>query len=821
MTDKMDYREKFLKLKRALFDKCYASLNSKQRDAVFSVNGPLLILAGAGSGKTTVLVKRVVFIIKYGNAYFDETVPEYVDDKYIEEMENALADNDISSAENMLQDFACEPCRPYRMLAITFTNKAANEIKTRLSSALDDEDAAKDIWAGTFHSICMRILRANCELIGYKKEFTIYDADDTKKAVSAAMKRCHIDEKQMPLKSVINAISKAKDRLLSPIAYAKEAGSDFRLSRIARIYAEYQLAMINSNAMDFDDIIVNTVKLLKQEPEVLEFYQKKFKYVCVDEYQDTNEAQFVLTSLLAGGFGNLMVVGDDDQSIYKFRGATIDNILNFDKSFSSAKVIKLEQNYRSTATILDAANAVIANNTGRKGKRLWTQGARGEKITVRRLEDENHEARSIADTVNKLVGDGKREYRDFAILYRNNAQSNSIERALAKAAIPYRMLGGVRFTDRKEIRDAVAYMQLVANHSDRERLLRIINEPKRKIGGVTIDAVAQIAFEQGCSLFDVIEHASSYTALSRSAASLEAFAALINSLTVKSKHLSLPDLFDAILDDSGYRNMIIMAGEEEKDRLDNLEEFKSSIIEYVNKTEEPTLMGFLEENALVADVDRYDESADAVVLMTVHSAKGLEFPVVIIPGFEDGIFPSMQTVMGTNDDMEEERRLAYVALTRAKEQIYIMYTKHRLLYGQTQANPLSRFVTEIPEQYTLREQKDFGTGTYGNNFGVRTYYSEKTASQPTGRATASTPYRNAPPRRPLEEQTTIGKPIFEKKPLNERIIFNPGDRVKHQTFGEGEILSARNMGADVLYEVMFDRVGTKKLMATYAKLQKI
>lgn len=817
----MEFKDKYLKLKRALFDKCYASLNSKQRDAVFHVNGPLLILAGAGSGKTTVLVKRVVFIIKYGNAYWDETIPEYVDDKYIEEMENALADSDISSAENMLQDFACEPCRPYRMLAITFTNKAANEIKTRLSSALDDEDAAKDIWAGTFHSICMRILRANCELIGYKKEFTIYDADDTKKAVSAAMKRCHIDEKQMPLKSVINAISKAKDRLLSPKAYAAEVGSDFRLSRIARIYAEYQSAMINSNAMDFDDIIVNTVKLLKQEPEVLEFYQKKFKYVCVDEYQDTNEAQFVLTSLLAGGFGNLMVVGDDDQSIYKFRGATIDNILNFDKSFSSAKVIKLEQNYRSTATILDAANAVIANNTGRKGKRLWTQGARGEKITVRRLEDENHEARNIADTVNKLVGDGEREYRDFAILYRNNAQSNSIERALAKAAIPYRMLGGVRFTDRKEIRDAVAYMQLVANHSDRERLLRIINEPKRKIGGVTIDAVAQIALEQGCSLFDVIEHASSYTALSRSAASLEAFASLINSLTVKSKHLSLPDLFDAILDDSGYRNMIIMAGEEEKDRLDNLEEFKSSIIEYVNKTEEPTLMGFLEENALVADVDRYDESADAVVLMTVHSAKGLEFPVVIIPGFEDGIFPSMQTVMGTNDDMEEERRLAYVALTRAKEQIYIMYTKHRLLYGQTQANPLSRFVTEIPEQYTSREEKDFSSGSYSNGYGAKIYYSERTAPQQPAKAAPSTPYRNAPPRRPLEEQTTIGKPIFEKKPLNKRIIFNPGDRVKHQTFGEGEILSARNMGADVLYEVMFDRVGTKRLMATYAKLQKI
>ena len=817
----MDFSQKYIKLKRALFEKCYASLNARQRDAVFSVNGPLLVLAGAGSGKTTVLVKRVVFIIKYGNAYWDESVPEYVDDRYIQEMEYALTCSDISVAEDMLQDFSCEPCRPYRMLAITFTNKAANEIKARLATALDDEDAAKDIWAGTFHSICMRILRANCELIGYKKEFTIYDADDTKKAISAAMKRCNIDEKQLPLKSVISAISRAKDRLLTPSAYAAEVGGDFRLSRIAKIYAEYQAAMIASNAMDFDDIIVNTVRLFKTNPDVLEYYRKKFRYVCVDEYQDTNEAQFVLTSMLASGFDNLMVVGDDDQSIYKFRGATIGNILSFDKHFESAKVIKLEQNYRSTSTILDAANAVIANNAGRKGKRLWTDGERGEKITIRRLEDENYEARSIADTVNKAVGDGNRAYRDFAILYRNNAQSNAIERALAKSAIPYRMLGGVRFTDRKEIRDAVAYLQLIANHSDRERLLRIINEPRRKIGEATINAVAQIAAEQGCSLFDVIENAKDYTALSRSLSSLEGFASLINSLTVKSKHLSLPDLFDAVLDDSGYRDMIVLAGPEEKDRLDNLEEFKSSIIEYVSKTEEPTLMGFLEENALVADVDRYDESADAVVLMTVHSAKGLEFPVVIIPGFEDGIFPSMQTVVGTSDDMEEERRLAYVALTRAKQQIYIMYTKHRLLYGQTQANPLSRFVAEIPEQYTERENEDMGRGMYGSSFGVKTYYSEKSGIVNQHRNTASTGFNRGGGRVSSVADTTIGKPIFEKKPEANKTIFKPGDRVKHHSFGEGEILSAREMGADVLYEVMFDKVGTKRLMATYARLQKI
>ena len=817
----MDLSQKYIKLKRALFEKCYASLNARQRDAVFSVNGPLLVLAGAGSGKTTVLVKRVVFIIKYGNAYWDESIPEYVDERYVAEMEEALRSPDASLAEDMLQDFSSDPCRPYRMLAITFTNKAANEIKARLAAALDDEDAAKDIWAGTFHSVCMRILRANCELIGYKKEFTIYDADDTKKAISAAMKRCNIDEKQLPLKSVIANISQAKDRLLSPRDYAAEVGADFRLSRIAKIYAEYQSAMVASNAMDFDDIIVNTVKLFKTNPDVLEFYRKKFRYVCVDEYQDTNEAQFVLTSMLASGFGNIMVVGDDDQSIYKFRGATIGNILNFDRHFSDAKVIKLEQNYRSTSTILDAANAVIANNTGRKGKRLWTDGAIGEKITVRRLEDENREARSIVDTVNKAVGDGKREYRDFAILYRNNAQSNAIERALAKSGVPYRMLGGVRFTDRKEIRDAVAYLQLIANHSDRERLLRIINEPRRKIGDATINAVSQIAAEQGCSLFDVIENARNYTALSRSLSSLEGFASLINSLTVKSKHLSLPDLFDAVLDDSGYRDMIILAGPEEKDRLDNLEEFKSSIIEYVNKTEEPTLMGFLEENALVADVDRYDESADAAVLMTVHSAKGLEFPVVIIPGFEDGIFPSMQTLVGTNDDIEEERRLAYVALTRAKQQIYIMYTKHRMLYGQTQANPLSRFVAEIPEQYTQKENEDMGRGMYGSGYGIKTYYSERSGGIVQPQTGVSGGYNKGYNRPAMATDTTIGKPIFEKKAESNKIIFKPGERVKHHSFGEGEILSARQMGADVLYEVMFDKVGTKRLMATYARLQKI
>ena len=451
----MDFNERFLKLKRALFDKCYASLNPKQREAIYTVNDPLLVLAGAGSGKTTVLVKRVVFLIKYGNAYYTDFVPEFADESYLAEMEAALSDRDITAAEEMLPDFTYNACPPYRILAITFTNKAANEIKERLVSALGDEDVAKDIWAGTFHSICMRILRVNCEKIGYKRDFSIYDTDDQKKAVSTAMKRCMVDEKQFPIKSVITAISHAKDRLLTPEKYADEAGGDYRQSKIARVYAEYQRALRESNVMDFDDIIMNTVKLLRIDSEILNYYQKKFKYVCVDEYQDTNEAQFVLTAMLAGGFRNLMVVGDDDQSIYKFRGATIGNILNFDKTYSDAKIIKLEQNYRSTGTILDAANAVIANNKGRKGKKLWTDGDVGEKITIRRLQDQNLEAKDIVDIVYNAVAKKGRSYRDFAVLFRTNAQSNSIERAFAKSAVPYRMLGGVRFSDRKEIRDAV------------------------------------------------------------------------------------------------------------------------------------------------------------------------------------------------------------------------------------------------------------------------------------------------------------------------------------------------------------------------------
>ena len=820
--------QRYLSVKRRLFDKAFTELNERQREAVFTVNNPLLILAGAGSGKTTVLVRRIAFIIRYGNAYFSDYVPYGTDDARIAELERAMMLQPEAIREHILPQFANNTCEPYRVLAITFTNKAANEIKERLARMFPDEEhTATDIWAGTFHSICVRILRQHGERMGYRPGFTIYDADDTKKAMLAAMKRLNIDEKLLSVKTVIHAVSHAKDKLLSPDAFALEAGQDYRQKQVARVYEEYQRYLRESNALDFDDIIMQTVLLLRRYPEICEAYQRRFRYVCVDEFQDTNVAQMQLTVLLTNPTTrNLMVVGDDDQSIYRFRGATIENILTFDKTFPDAKIIKLEQNYRSTGNILDAANAVISNNRGRKGKTLWTSSGAGAKIRLKLCDDQNMEARYLVDAVSRAVAKKEATYRDFAILYRTNAQSQSIEKAFARAAVPYRVLGGTRFTDRKEIRDVVAYLQLISNHDDNTRLMRIINEPRRKIGAKTLETIALIAAEQECSQFSVIERADSFVALKNSAATLLNFAGIINDLSHLAQSTPLDALFDLMLEKTGYRQMLVAAGPEEADRLENLDEFKSGILEYMQNNDDPSLTGFLEETALVADVDRYDETADAVVMMTVHSAKGLEFPVVFLPGMEEGLFPSMQTITEGQTEMEEERRLAYVAITRAKKELCILHTRNRLLYGQTMYNPVSRFVSEIPE--SLIEKLDEGQantirvgqnrygdytygqhGSYGNNYNApvqqkRTYYSESTART---QQTPSFGKSTAIPTRPMSSGT--------------REVFAPGDRVKHMNFGEGEILSVKSMGADTLYEIMFDTVGTKKLMATYAKLKKL
>ena len=803
---------RYLRAKRKLFDIYYSELNAPQREAVFTANGSLLVLAGAGSGKTTVLVKRIVFLVKYGNAYYSDYVPHNLNEEKVAQLERAVLSAPKETIEQILPEFISAPCAPWQMLAITFTNKAANEIKSRLAAAMDDEESAKSIWAGTFHSVCMRILRSYGDRLGYAQGFAIYDANDTKGAISSVMKNLNIDERALPIKSVISEISKAKDNLFTPEDYELEYGiKDFRKKQIAKVYKAYQAHLKNSNALDFDDIIMQTVFLLRDHKDVREYYQNKFRYVSVDEFQDTNHAQFTLTAFLCGGHKNIMVVGDDDQSIYRFRGAVIENILGFDRKYKNTKVIKLEQNYRSTGVILDAANAIISKNQGRKGKNLWTDRKGGSNISLKLCEEQNSEARYIVDKISDLVASKQYSFRDCAILYRTNAQSSTIERVFAKSAIPYRMLGGLRFNDRKEIRDIVAYLQFIVNPADSERMKRIINEPKRGIGNTTVEGVLAISREQEKSVFDVMKNADQYVALARSATKLKVFASMIGYLRgLLESDISLEAFVNQVLDKSGYKQMLIDAGEEEKERVENIEEFVSGVIEYEKSNEEPTLVGFLEENALVADVDKYDETADAVVMMTVHSAKGLEFPVVFLPGMEDGLFPGMQTMMADPSEMEEERRLAYVALTRAKDRVYITYTKNRMLYGRTSYNPLSRFVSEIPDELIDEELAYAPRADYGHG----SYYSSAPRSYITNsQVTTPEPKRRAP--------ESYGAPTAPKPAAKQGLDFKEGDRVFHGTFGAGEILSAKPMGADVLYEVIFDKAGTKKLMGTYARLKKL
>lgn len=819
------YEKRFLSAKREIFQKAYGYLNSKQRDAVFAVNGPLLILAGAGSGKTTVLVKRIAFIIKYGNAYHSDDIPREMDmnEETVSFFEQFASAQDKPEPA-FLCGFASEPCPPWQVLAITFTNKAANEIKSRLCTELDDESIAKDVWAGTFHSICVRILRTHAQKLGYGAGFTIYDTEDTKKAVANAIKECNIDEKVLSVKSAINAISRAKEQLLTPDGYANSFNStDHKAKLIHRVYTVYQQRLADSNAMDFDDIIMQTVFLLRDFEEVRTYYQRKFKYVSVDEFQDTNKAQLILTELLSSGYRNLMVVGDDDQSIYRFRGATIENILNFDKHYPDAKVIRLEQNYRSTDVIIGAANEVIRHNQGRHEKTLWTEKSGGDKITVRRLDDQNAEVRYILDVIRRQVQSGAHEFRDYAILYRTNAQSSTIERAFAKSGIPYRMLGGTRFNDREEIRDITAYLQLICNHSDRERLKRIINKPRRKIGGTTVDAIEEIADAEGVSMFEVIENCQRYIALARSAKSLLEFAALINELTLIMQEEPLDVFVKETMERSGYRRSIEEKGEEEKDRLDNLDEFLSGVIDYMKRADEPTLTGFLEDNALVTDVDKYDETADAVVMMTVHSSKGLEFPVVFIPGMEDGIFPGLQTVMEGPAAIEEERRLAYVAITRAKKELYILSAESRLLYGRTSYNPPSRFLLDIPEKYIDTPKRSSAAKQAGDIGTSGRWYDPGHSAQPS---VGSYHSQSGEARSAKDKYTDRSSSDRSASKASERTAqkverLGVGDRVRHITFGDGDILSVSPVGADVIYEIMFDNVGIKKLMGTYAKLKKL
>ena len=796
--DHMQLLDRYHAIKRQLFDRYYHTMNEKQREALYCVNGPLLVLAGAGTGKTTVLVNRIAHIIRYGNAYEDCSDVPGITQQSLAAMEEALS---LPPQElcPLLSEYAVSPCPPWAVLAITFTNKAANEIKERLAALLGEQ--AEEIWAGTFHSICMRILRRYGDRVGYAPGFTIYDTDDCKKVVAECLKQQNIDEKQLPIKQVLNAVSRAKDQLQTPEDFSALAGSDFRKSQIATVYELYQKKLQDANALDFDDIIMQTVFLLRSCEEARSYYQGRFRYVMVDEYQDTNHAQFYLTALLGGKFQNLMVFGDDDHIIYKFRGATIENILQFDKTYPAANVIKLEQNYRSTERILAAANSVIRNNFGRRGKELWCRGEQGEPIVVRRLDNQLDEAKYIVDKIMELKIREKRNFSDFAVLYRMNAQSLNLEQIFAKSGLPHRLLGGVRFYERKEVKDILSYLAVIHNPRDDLRLRRIINEPKRKIGEATVTALNNIAAFEGVSMFEAMKHAQSYTAIAKSAGKLNEFVALIEQLQKIEREEPLSILFRKTIELSGYRDMLVRGGAAEEDRLQNIEELVSNAVEYEQRTENATLESYLEEISLVSDIDNYDKEADAVVLMTIHSAKGLEFPVVFLPGMEEGVFPSSQSSLYP-EELEEERRLAYVAITRAKERLYATHVRERLLYGKTQFNPRSRFIDEIPEEYLLQEQP-------------------RHREEPIE---AAIPQEPAYPSK--KRKKTISDEFFRRSDLSAAVgktrsyeRFAVGQRVSHLTFGKGTVLSVREVGADLLYEIAFDTIGTKKLMATYAKLR--
>ncbi len=806
----------YLHQRRRVLERVFSRMNAPQREAVFRTEGPLLILAGAGSGKTTVLVNRIAHLVRFGNAYHSNDIPPFLPDNAAETLRR-YADGELPLDYGIDALCAVDPCPAWRILAITFTNKAAGELKDRLEAMLGED--GRQVMAGTFHAFCARVLRQDGGALGYSSHFTIYDTDDSRRLMKECMKAVGVEERTLGHKAILSEISRAKDSLLSPDEYAASVGEDFRLKKVAACYQLYQKRLRDADAMDFDDLLVRTVELFETEPTVLQKYQKRFKYLMIDEYQDTNHAQYRFVSLLAQASRNLCVVGDDDQSIYKFRGATIENILNFEEQFSPCTVIRLEQNYRSTQNILDAANAVIAKNRNRKPKTLWTQNGKGELLQWHTLDNEDEEGRFIARTVLDKVAEG-RHYRDMAVLYRANAQSNAIERSLIKSGIPYRILGGHRFNDTKEVRDAIAYLRVINNPDDSVSLRRIINEPKRGIGDTTLDKASALAAEQGVSLYTVLAHADEYAALSRAASHILPFICMMNGLrdTLQEQELSLHLLYMDMLEKTGYLAMWKAAGEAEADRVDNLNELASSIRNYEQNSDEdfPQLSGFLEENALMTDVDNYDAGADALVLMTMHAAKGLEFPIVFLPGFEDNIFPGMQT-MFRPEELEEDRRLCYVALTRAKQELVITCARSRMLYGSTTRNRPSRFLQEMPSALLDVHEQSPAYGGYGS--GYRASSSDGGGYRRSCLDESDTPTYTP---RVAGERTGGGITAAASKPATAAVgEYHAGDTVRHKTFGVGTIEKVAPMGNDLLLTIHFAEVGTKKIMATFAKLTKL
>lgn len=791
MTDSMLNR--FIAARRRYIRGNFGRLNPMQLDAVTTTEGPLLLLAGAGSGKTTVLINRIANLIRFGRGSDANEVADTVTEEdvaFLESLQEPISEQDRYRADYLC---ALDPVSPWNIIAITFTNKAANELKERLTNMLGPE--GQDVWAMTFHSACCRILRRDIECLGYAKNFTIYDTADSERIMKDIIKDMGLDDKTFPAKYVLSAISRQKDNMVSASEMLRqaEAGKDFQQLHIARAYQKYQTKLKENNALDFDDIIFQTVLLLQQNEEVRTYYQRKFRYVLVDEYQDTNHMQYLLTSLLAGGYENVCVVGDDDQSIYKFRGASIENILNFEKQYRGARTIRLEQNYRSTQSILNAANAVISNNISRKGKRLWTANGEGKPITVYESADEGAEANYVAGQI--ITTSKGQNFKNYAVLYRTNAQSNALEFAFKRNGIPYRVVGGMRFFDRAEIKDMLAYLCVINNRTDDLRLHRIINNPPRGLGAKTIEVADRLAQAEGVPLYNVVSDPYSFGPLEKAAEKLMQFTVMIEELAqlLDDGSMTLAEFYEQVIVRTGYVAMLeSKPTEENKTRLENIQELKSSIVAFEQNTPNPTLAGFLEEIALYTDLEEYNDSDDAVVMMTMHSAKGLEFPNVFLVGFEDGLFPGMRAI-GDREEMEEERRLCYVAITRAKENLTITYAKQRMLYGRTNASLPSRFLNEIPDNTMVRKG------------GYHTPYSKASELRaPT--------YSTPAPKKPTSYQSSYSSATTSASYLE----LNKGDMVQHTAFGRGLVLSVMKMGGDALLEIAFDQIGTKKLMAKTA-----
>ena len=865
-----DLTQEFCPVRDQYIESKFSRLNPAQKQAVFTTEGPLLILAGAGSGKTTVLVNRIANIIRFGSAHGSAELPAPVTAQDVADLRAALESGRDLARE--AQRLAVRPARPWNVLAITFTNKAAGELKDRLRAMLG-ETVGGDVHASTFHSACVRILRRDAERIGFPKSFTIYDADDQQRVIKQIYKDLMIDDKFLPVKSAVGQISAFKDKLITAEEVAAEAPRDTKAALISKIYTAYAGRLRTAGAMDFDDLIFHTVRLLQTDEEARSYYQNKFRYVVVDEYQDTSVAQFHLVRLLAGGTNNVCVVGDDDQSIYKFRGATIENILNFEQVFTGARTIRLEQNYRSTSNILDAANRVIQNNAGRKGKTLWTQNGDGAKVHHYTAASEQDEASHIADVIGEHLREGA-HLRDHAVLYRMNAQSNPIETYFARAGIPYRIVGGQRFFDRKEVKDINSYLAVIVNPRDDVRLRRIINEPARKIGASTIEKVGELAAAAGVPMLQIIADARDYPELGRAAAPLEKFYELYRELCDLSVTLPLDEFAGEVIRKTGYEAMLKAQKEEGEARLENLGQLVSSVKTYADQNgEDATLSGFLEEVALISDLDSYDQDADSVTMMTIHSAKGLEFPYVFVVGMEDGIFPG-DMARYAQDDMEEERRLCYVAITRAKKELYLSSSRSRLIFGQTRRNPPSCFLDEIGPEHldeTQSEELAWASGGFGAGYGS---YSHNVPGGRSGYSGASRGYLNSEynarprggfgagyasgfasgghesprydggrhmaqsggfgagygsrashhsgaPATPAGAGTSTLAGMQNTAPKKQGAQYAPGDVVEHRVFGRGTVLKATPVAGDCIVEIQFDRVGVKKTMANYAPLKKL